>query len=59
MKSLPNVDPDISAVGETLRISEDAILIDNNALASQLVARLYEVRGFVGNVVCVVLETIV
>ena len=43
MKASPVRDPDISAVRETLRIAEDALTIDPNGLASQLVARLYEV----------------
>ena len=43
MKASPVYDPDISTVRETLRIAEDALMIDPNGLASQLVARLYEV----------------
>ena len=36
-------DPDIAAVAETLKLAQDAILSDPKQLASQLVARLYEV----------------
>ena len=36
-------DPDIAAVAETLKLAQDAILSDLKQLASQLVARLYEV----------------
>lgn len=36
-------DPDIAAVGETLKLAQDAILSDPKQLASQLVARLHEV----------------
>ena len=37
-------DPDIDAVGGVLQLAQDAILSDPKQLASQLVARLYEVR---------------
>ena len=39
-------DPDIAAVAETLKLAQDAILSDPKQLASQLVARLYEVCYF-------------
>ena len=37
-------DPDIDAVGGVLQLAQDAILSDPKQLASQFVARLYEVR---------------
>ena len=36
-------DPDIDAVGGVLQLAQDAILSDPKQLASQFVARLYEV----------------
>ena len=38
-------DPDIAAVKETLQLAQDAILSDPKQLASQIVARLYEVHA--------------
>lgn len=37
-------DPDIDAVGGVLQLAQDAILSDPKQLASQFVARLYEVH---------------
>ena len=38
-------DPDIDAVGGVLQLAQDAILSDPKQLASQFVARLYEVHA--------------
>ena len=37
-------DPDIDAVGGVLQLAQDAILSDPKQLATQFVARLYEVH---------------